>query len=188
VRRSRAALGQAANGTVDVAEDHARLEVMLPRPLAQIADKIQRAIQSQGKTMLVVQGRYANNSVKSGSDGVEIKSTVKKGGAVDRRAAPRPARDGTASCAACPPHKVLHDRAGPVADARQLPALGIDAQDPSDARQHTEPAIDGIEPQPGNVYDSLAGLGVDLLSAVRLPLGCSQVGNRPRQTRPVHPL
>jgi Putative polyhydroxyalkanoic acid system protein (PHA_gran_rgn) len=48
----RRAGGQAANGTVDVAEDHARLEVMLPWPLAQIADKIQRAIQSQGKTML----------------------------------------------------------------------------------------------------------------------------------------
>ena len=46
------ALGQAASGTVDVAEDHARLEVMLPWPLAQIADKIQRAIQSQGQTML----------------------------------------------------------------------------------------------------------------------------------------
>ena len=46
------ALGQAANGTVDVAEDHARLEVMLPWPLAQIADKIQRAIQSQGKAYL----------------------------------------------------------------------------------------------------------------------------------------
>jgi two-component system, chemotaxis family, CheB/CheR fusion protein len=46
------ALGQAADGTIDVAEDHARLEVMLPWPLAQIADKIQRAIQSQGKTML----------------------------------------------------------------------------------------------------------------------------------------
>jgi hypothetical protein len=46
------ALGQSANGTVDVAEDHARLEVMLPWPLAQIADKIQRAIQSQGTTML----------------------------------------------------------------------------------------------------------------------------------------
>ena len=46
------ALGQAASGTVDVAEDHARLEVMLPWPLAQIADKIQRAVQSQGTTML----------------------------------------------------------------------------------------------------------------------------------------
>jgi hypothetical protein len=57
VERTRAAClnfrhRQATNGTVDVAEDHARLEVMLPWPLAQIADKIQRAIQSQGKTML----------------------------------------------------------------------------------------------------------------------------------------
>jgi hypothetical protein len=46
------ALGQAANGTIDVAEDHARLEVTLPWPLAQIADKIQRAVQSQGTAML----------------------------------------------------------------------------------------------------------------------------------------
>jgi Putative polyhydroxyalkanoic acid system protein (PHA_gran_rgn) len=46
------ALGQAANGRIDVAEDHARLEVTLPWPLAQIADKIQRAIQSQGTTLL----------------------------------------------------------------------------------------------------------------------------------------
>jgi Putative polyhydroxyalkanoic acid system protein (PHA_gran_rgn) len=46
------ALSQAANGTVDVAEDHARLEVTLPWPLAQIAEKLQRAIQSQGTAML----------------------------------------------------------------------------------------------------------------------------------------
>jgi len=46
------ALGQATNGTIDVAEDHARLEVTLPWPLAQIADKLQRAIQSQGTAML----------------------------------------------------------------------------------------------------------------------------------------
>jgi hypothetical protein len=46
------ALGQAASGTIDVAEDHARLEVTLPWPLAQIAEKIQRAVQSQGTTML----------------------------------------------------------------------------------------------------------------------------------------
>jgi hypothetical protein len=39
-------------GAVDVAEDHARLEVTLPWPPAQIADKIQRAIQSQGTAML----------------------------------------------------------------------------------------------------------------------------------------
>ncbi len=36
-----------------------------------------------GHPDLVVQGRYANNSVASGTDGVEIKSTRKKGGAVD---------------------------------------------------------------------------------------------------------
>jgi Putative polyhydroxyalkanoic acid system protein (PHA_gran_rgn) len=46
------ALGQAASGTIEIAEDHARLEVMLPWPLAQIAEKIQRAIQSQGTAML----------------------------------------------------------------------------------------------------------------------------------------
>ncbi len=36
-----------------------------------------------GHPDLIVQGRYANNSVASGTDGVEIKSTRKKGGAVD---------------------------------------------------------------------------------------------------------
>jgi Putative polyhydroxyalkanoic acid system protein (PHA_gran_rgn) len=46
------ALGQAASGTIDIAEDYARLEVVLPWPLAQIADKVQRAVQSQGTTML----------------------------------------------------------------------------------------------------------------------------------------
>jgi hypothetical protein len=46
------ALGQAANGTIDIAEDHARLEIVLPWLLAQIADRIQRAIQSQGTLML----------------------------------------------------------------------------------------------------------------------------------------
>lgn len=36
-----------------------------------------------GHPDLVVQGRYANNSTASGTDGIEIKSTRKKGGAVD---------------------------------------------------------------------------------------------------------
>lgn len=36
-----------------------------------------------GHPDLIVQGRYANNSIASGTDGVEIKSTRKKGGAVD---------------------------------------------------------------------------------------------------------
>ncbi|PWT84380.1 MAG: polyhydroxyalkanoic acid synthase [Proteobacteria bacterium] len=46
------ALGQAASGSIDIAEDHARLEVVLPWPLAQIAEKVQRAVQSQGTAML----------------------------------------------------------------------------------------------------------------------------------------
>ena len=37
----------------------------------------------KGLHRLVVQGRYANKAVASGTEGVEIKSTRKKGGAVD---------------------------------------------------------------------------------------------------------
>jgi hypothetical protein len=40
-----------------------------------------------GHPDLIVQGRYPNNSVASGSEGVEIKSTRKKGGAVDTHGA-----------------------------------------------------------------------------------------------------
>lgn len=40
-----------------------------------------------GHPDLVVQGRYANNAVASGMDGVEIKSTRKRGGAVDTHGA-----------------------------------------------------------------------------------------------------
>lgn len=40
-----------------------------------------------GHPDLIVQGKYPNNSIKSGSDGVEIKSTRKKGGAVDTHGA-----------------------------------------------------------------------------------------------------
>lgn len=40
-----------------------------------------------GHPDLVVKGKYANNSVKSGTDGVEIKSTRKRGGAVDMHGA-----------------------------------------------------------------------------------------------------
>ena len=39
-----------------------------------------------GHPDLLVQGVYPNNSVKSGTEGVEIKTTRKKGGAVDRAA------------------------------------------------------------------------------------------------------
>jgi hypothetical protein len=47
-----AALGQFANGRIDIADDHARLEVALPWLLAKAADGIQRAIQRQGTVML----------------------------------------------------------------------------------------------------------------------------------------
>lgn len=40
-----------------------------------------------GHPDLIVQGKYSNNSVKAGTDGVEIKSTRKKGGAVDTHGA-----------------------------------------------------------------------------------------------------
>lgn len=40
-----------------------------------------------GHPDLVVQGRYPNNSVAAGTDGVEIKSTRKPGGAVDTHGA-----------------------------------------------------------------------------------------------------
>jgi hypothetical protein len=36
-----------------------------------------------GHPDLIVQGRYADNSVKAGTDGIEIKTTRKSGGAVD---------------------------------------------------------------------------------------------------------
>lgn len=40
-----------------------------------------------GHPDLIVQGRYSNNKVKSGTDGVEIKTTRKSGGAVDMHGA-----------------------------------------------------------------------------------------------------
>jgi hypothetical protein len=40
-----------------------------------------------GHPDLIVQGRYSNNRVKAGTDGVEIKTTKKVGGAVDMHGA-----------------------------------------------------------------------------------------------------
>ena len=40
-----------------------------------------------GHPDLIVQGRYPNNAIASGTDGVEIKSTRKRGGAVDTHGA-----------------------------------------------------------------------------------------------------
>jgi hypothetical protein len=46
------ALGQAASGTIEVREDHARLEVQLPWLLAQIAQKAQGLIRKRGQLLL----------------------------------------------------------------------------------------------------------------------------------------
>ncbi|HEX2653334.1 MAG TPA: polyhydroxyalkanoic acid system family protein [Xanthobacteraceae bacterium] len=47
-----AVLGQTATGTIDVADDHVRLEVMLPWLIAQIASRFQPMIERQGTLML----------------------------------------------------------------------------------------------------------------------------------------
>ena len=46
------ALGQAAAGFVDVAEDHVRLEVTLPWLLQRFAEAAQKAIQQGGRLLL----------------------------------------------------------------------------------------------------------------------------------------
>jgi hypothetical protein len=45
-------LGQTANGTVDVADDHVRLEVQLPWMLALLANTAKGIVQKQAKLML----------------------------------------------------------------------------------------------------------------------------------------
>ena len=46
------ALGQAASGQIDVADDHVRLEVMLPRLLQRFAEMAQIAIRNRGTQLL----------------------------------------------------------------------------------------------------------------------------------------
>jgi hypothetical protein len=46
------ALGQAASGQIDVADDHVRLEVMLPWLLQRFATAAQAAIRSRGQLLL----------------------------------------------------------------------------------------------------------------------------------------
>jgi hypothetical protein len=60
---------------------------MLTASMARHARSLVENKHFNGHPDLIVQGRYANNSVASGTDGVEIKSTVKKGGAVDTHGA-----------------------------------------------------------------------------------------------------
>jgi hypothetical protein len=46
------ALGQAASGQIDVADDHVRLEVMLPWLLQRFAEVAQVAIRNSGRLLL----------------------------------------------------------------------------------------------------------------------------------------
>ena len=46
------ALGQAASGQIDVADDHVRLEVMLPWLLQRFAEMAQRVIRDRGTLLL----------------------------------------------------------------------------------------------------------------------------------------
>jgi hypothetical protein len=46
------ALGQVASGSIDVAEDHVRLEVLLPWLLAKLAETLQPLIRREGTLLL----------------------------------------------------------------------------------------------------------------------------------------
>jgi Putative polyhydroxyalkanoic acid system protein (PHA_gran_rgn) len=50
------ALGQAASGHLDVADDHVRLEVTLPWLLQRFAEMAQAAIQNRGRLLLTKRG------------------------------------------------------------------------------------------------------------------------------------
>lgn len=60
---------------------------MLTASMAKHARSLVENKHFNGHPDLLVQGVYPNNSVKSGTDGVEIKSTRKSGGAVDTHGA-----------------------------------------------------------------------------------------------------
>jgi hypothetical protein len=60
---------------------------MLTASMAKHARSLVENGHFNGHPDLIVQGVYPNNAVKSGSDGVEIKTTIKAGGAVDTHGA-----------------------------------------------------------------------------------------------------
>jgi hypothetical protein len=59
------------------------LSDMLTASMAKHSRTLVQNIYHNGHPDLLVGGRYANNSAKAGEEGVEIKTTGKKGGAVD---------------------------------------------------------------------------------------------------------
>ncbi len=60
---------------------------MLTASMAKHARSLVENRHFNGHPDLIVQGRYPNNAVASGTDGIEIKNTRKKGGAVDTHGA-----------------------------------------------------------------------------------------------------
>jgi len=54
-------LGQNATGTVDVAEDHVKLEVQLPWLLSILANKAKALVAKQGRLMLEKPGKPSNS-------------------------------------------------------------------------------------------------------------------------------
>jgi len=63
------------------------LSDMLSASMAKHSRSLAENKHFNGHPDLVVQGVYPNNSVKAGEEGIEIKSTRKKGGAVDTHGA-----------------------------------------------------------------------------------------------------
>jgi hypothetical protein len=63
------------------------LSDMLTGSMAKHARSLTENQYFNGHPDLIVQGRYRNNAVKAGTDGIEIKTTRKSGGAVDTHGA-----------------------------------------------------------------------------------------------------
>lgn len=63
------------------------LSDMLTASVAKHSRTLTQNLYHNGHPDLIVRGRYPNDTIKSGTDGVEIKATRKKGGAVDTHGA-----------------------------------------------------------------------------------------------------
>lgn len=63
------------------------LSDMITASLAKFSRSLVENRSFNGHPDLIVRGRYADDSIRSGADGIEIKSTVKPGGAVDTHGA-----------------------------------------------------------------------------------------------------
>jgi hypothetical protein len=73
--------------TLRAANMSGMLSDMLTASLAKHSRSLTQNLFHNGHPDLIVRGRYANDKVKAGEDGVEVKSTRKKGGAVDTHGA-----------------------------------------------------------------------------------------------------